>query len=106
MPFVQSEFKYVLFFEQVIDHIRAEMKQRHINRLQEGGCTIELGFMYADILSDCERISDHCSNVAVCVIQLHDETFDTHDYLNSVKNDSNGFFKSEYERFLAKYDLN
>jgi len=91
--------------EQVIDHIRAEMKQRHISRLQEGGCTIELGFMYADILSDCERISDHCSNVAVCVIQLHDETFDTHDYLNTVKKENNGFFKSEYERLLAKYDL-
>jgi len=107
--FVDSDVElasYVEPLEQVVDALRAEMKTRHIERLQEGNCTIELGFMFADMLSNCERVSDHCSNIAVCVIQMRDETFDTHDYLKNIKKeDSDSGFKEKYEAYLEKYKI-
>ena len=71
--------------EQVVDIIISEIKDNHIKRLQEGRCTIELGFMLNDLLNNMERVSDHCSNVAACIIQLKDSTFATHEYLNEIK---------------------
>lgn len=71
--------------EQVIDSLKVELKNRHIRRLQEGKCTIELGFVLSDILNNFERVSDHCSNIAVCLIQIKDSTMDTHGYLNEIK---------------------
>ena len=65
--------------------MKVELKNRHIRRLQEGKCTIELGFVLSDILNNFERVSDHCSNIAVCLIQIKDSTMDTHGYLNEIK---------------------
>ncbi|MPN09545.1 hypothetical protein SDC9_156836 [bioreactor metagenome] len=91
--------------EQVVDLLRDELKSRHIARLRDGNCTIELGFMFADLLSNCERVSDHCSNIAVCTIQLHEDSFDTHDYLNTLKKEPDGAFAREYESYKDKFRL-
>ena len=91
--------------EQVIDALKAELKIRHIQRLKEGTCTIELGFILSDLLTNYERISDHCSNIAVCLIQIAESQFDTHGYLNELKNSGQPQFVAEFERDLAKYAL-
>ncbi len=90
--------------EQVIDRLASEIKSHHINRLQSGDCTIEMGFVLSDLLTNCERISDHCSNIAVAVIEAQNDSFDTHNYLNSIKYD-NADFKKVFEEYNAKYDL-
>ena len=90
--------------EQVIDRITAEIKSHHIVRLQRGDCTIELGFVLSDLLTNCKRISDHCSNIAVAVIEAKNDSFDAHHYLNSVKY-SDDAFKDVYEEYKRKYDL-
>ena len=72
--------------EQVIDYLNKEEKQRHIKRLRKGKCTIELGFILTDISTDFERIADHCSNIAVCILQVSEDGFDTHEYLDHLKN--------------------
>ena len=69
--------------EEVIDQLTAKMKDRHIKRLQQGVCTIEKGFIFSDLLNNYERISDHCSNIAVAVIEVEHDTFDAHRYLQS-----------------------
>lgn len=90
--------------EQVIDRIAAEIKMHHIARLQRGDCTIELGFVLSDLLTNCKRISDHCSNIAVAVIEAHNDSFDSHNYLNSVKYGDEEF-KEVYEEYKRKYNL-
>ncbi len=90
--------------EQVIDSLTAEIKSHHINRLQSGDCTIEMGFVLSDLLTNCERISDHCSNIAVAVIEAQNDTFDPHNYLNKIKYD-NEDFKEVFEEYNGKYDL-
>ena len=90
--------------EQVVDRLASEIKSHHINRLQSGDCTIEMGFVLSDLLTNCERISDHCSNIAVAVIEAQNNTFDPHNYLNQIKyNDEN--FKNIFEEYNAKYNL-
>ena len=71
--------------EQVVDELTRELKARHILRLQNGVCTIELGFIFSDLLNNYERVADHCSNVAVAVIEMAQDSFDTHEYLASIK---------------------
>ncbi len=90
--------------EQVIDNLTAEIKSHHINRLQSGDCTIEMGFVLSDLLTNCERISDHCSNIAVAVIEARNDAFDPHNYLNKIKYD-NEEFKEIFEEYNGKYDL-
>lgn len=90
--------------EQVIDNLTAEIKSHHINRLQSGDCTIEMGFVLSDLLTNCERISDHCSNIAVAVIEAQNDAFDTHNYLNKIKY-NNEEFKEIFEEYNGKYDL-
>ena len=91
--------------EQVIDTLKAELKIRHIQRLKDGNCTIELGFVLSDLLTNYERISDHCSNIAVCMIQIAESQFDTHGYLNELKNSGQPQFVAEFEKDLAHYVL-
>ncbi len=91
--------------EQVIDLLKSNLKIRHINRLRDGQCTIELGFVFSDILSNYERISDHCSNIAVCVIRMKVEDLDTHTYLNEVKTSGNPAFETQFEAYKEKYTL-
>ena len=92
--------------EQVIDGIVLEIKNRHIKRLQEGTCTIELGFMLSDILNCYQRVSDHCSNIAACVIQIQSSQLDMHKYLNDIKTGEDENFTKEFERYSEKYSLN
>ena len=91
--------------EQVIDNLKAELKNRHIRRLQEGKCTIELGFVHSDILTNYERISDHCSNIAVCMIQIKESSMDMHSYLNEVKSSGEPHFTKYYNRYVERYVL-
>lgn len=90
--------------EQVIDGLTAQIKDHHITRLQSGNCTIELGFVLSDTLTNFERISDHCSNIAVAIIELVNGSFDTHQYLNSIKY-SKGEFSDIFSQFSSKYSL-
>ncbi len=88
--------------EQVIDQLTADIRDRHIGRLKEGSCTIEMGFVLSDILINLERVGDHCSNIAVSVIRIDDNAFDTHSYLAAVKAESPAFediYKEYNERF-------
>ena len=91
--------------EQVVDSLKAELKIRHIQRLKEGTCTIELGFVLSDLLTNYERVSDHCSNIAVCLIQIAESQFDTHGYLNELKNSGQPQFVAEFKKDLEKYAL-
>ena len=90
--------------EQVIDGLTSDIKTNHIMRLQKGECTIEMGFILSDLLNNYERISDHCSNIAVAVIETQHNSFDTHKYLNGVKYGNNQF-NEIYDRFKLKYSL-
>lgn len=89
--------------EQVIDKLIATTKANHISRLQKGACTIELGFVLSDLLNNYERISDHCSNIAVAIIETAHNSFGTHEYLNAVKNTNDEQFENEYTKFASKY---
>lgn len=91
--------------EEVIDDMNMELKSRHVRRLTEGKCTIELGFVHSDLLTNYERVSDHCSNIAVCLIQTKLEGFDTHEYLDTIKREDNEQFKSRYAEYKEKYQL-
>ncbi len=92
--------------EEVIDHIRTEVRARHIKRLRKGKCTIEMGFVLTDLITNYERVADHCSNIAVCMIQVHDNNnFDMHGYLNDLKAASNEEFTSKFKAYSEKYML-
>ena len=91
--------------EQVIDGLIATVKARHIDRLQTGKCTIELGFVLSDILNNLERISDHCSNIAVAIIEVDHGEMDTHKYLNRIKYGGNASFSEHFDEFEIKYSL-
>ena len=88
--------------EEVIDSITENMMNSHINRLVKGECTIENGFSLSDLLNDCERISDHCSNIGVCVIEVDNDNFHTHKYLRQTKRESREFRKL-YKEYEKKY---
>ncbi len=91
--------------EQVIDGLKLDLKSRHIHRLQEGRCTIELGFVLTDLLTNYERVSDHCSNIAVTVIQIKDSVLDTHGYLNEVKTTGDPVFTQAFDTYTEQYVL-
>ncbi len=91
--------------EDVIDDLRTDLKARHIERLREGKCTIELGFILSDLLTNFERVSDHCSNIAVCMIQVRENNLDTHGYMNELKQADKSEFKDEVNVFKNKYQL-
>lgn len=91
--------------EEVIDNLKAELTKRHVKRLRKGKCTIELGFVLSDITTNCERVSDHCSNVAVGIIQILQDGFETHGYLDAMKGEDNEKFKVAYKAYQTKYAL-
>lgn len=101
-----EEAAHVEPLEQVIDKLKKQLKAMHISRLQNGDCTIELGFIFTDLLTNYERVSDHCSNIAVYTMQLPTDKLDTHKYLNRIKNSNVGEFVDDYNRFESKYKLN
>ena len=91
--------------EEVIDHIHAEVKKRHIKRLRTGECTIEMGFILADLSTSLERVSDHCSNLAVSVIQLSDDEIVMHGYLEALDKGNNEWFQKKYQEYKEIYAL-
>ena len=90
--------------EQVIDLLNKSIRARHIDRLTHNECTIELGFVLNDILTNLERVSDHCSNLAVCIIEIAHNSFDTHEYLSAVKHNQ-GEFIAQFEQYKEKFAL-
>lgn len=91
--------------EEIIDELNQELKARHVRRLREGKCTIEQGFILSDITTSLERIADHCSNIAVCILQVAEDSFDTHSYLNAVKREDNATFQRRMEETRKQYPL-
>lgn len=91
--------------EDVIDELRTDLKMRHIERLREGKCTIELGFILTDLLTNLERVSDHCSNIAVCMIQVKENNMDTHEYMTELKRSEDSDFVKALNAYKEKYSL-
>lgn len=91
--------------EQVIDLLRDRLKRRHIKRLQNKECTTEMGFILMDLLTNLERVSDHCSNIAACVIELSHDDLDIHQYLRSVKTSEGKEYNDYYDYYKTKYAL-
>ncbi len=91
--------------EQVIDNIISSIKARHISRLKVGECTIEHGFVLNDMLTNFERVSDHCSNIAVTMIEVVQDSYDTHEYLHAIKSIDNEEFREKYKEFALQYKL-
>lgn len=91
--------------EEVIDQLNNEIKKRHVKRLRKGKCTIELGFVLTDIITNYERVADHCSNIAVCLLQVSEDSFETHGYLDSLKEEDNIAFKGKVLAYREKYLL-
>ena len=91
--------------EEVIDEIHAEVKNRHIERLRKGICTIELGFVLSDLGTNLERVADHCSNLAICTIEAAEGAFDMHRYTSRIKKYDAEEFEQKERGFEAKYSL-
>ena len=91
--------------EEVIDYLNSEMKKRHIKRLRKGKCTIEMGFILSDITTNYERVSDHCSNIALCLLQLNEENFDTHEYQYNLTKKNNVEFIAQVNHLSEQYQL-
>ncbi len=91
--------------EQVVDRLKRKIKSNHISRLRQGDCTMELGFILSDLLTNYERVADHCSNIAVCLIEIANDSFETHEYLSSVKNHNDQTFDKQYEFYKEKYSI-
>ena len=91
--------------EECIDVLCDEIKLRHVDRLQGGTCSLQSGFVFNDILTNFERVADHCSNVAIAMIELRDDTYDTHDYVISLKELRSHNFDELYGHFTEKYEI-
>ena len=91
--------------EQVIDRLKLKIKANHIVRLQNGICSMEMGFILSDLLTNFERVADHCSNIAVCLIEIAHGSFETHEYLNHLKNSGEDSYVSLYNTYKKKYVL-
>ena len=89
--------------EQVIDDLKEQIREKHVDRLQGGKCTIELGFILSDLLTNYERVSDHCSNIAACMIKAAEQSYDMHKYLADLKMEHS--FMDEYRACAAKYAI-
>lgn len=90
--------------EQVIDGLKTKMRNNHISRLKNGECSIEVGFVWADLLTNLERTADHCSNIAVCVIDANENNMNLHESLRNMKKRSS-YFAEKYTAYAEKYML-
>lgn len=91
--------------EQVIDRLKRKIKANHISRLKQGDCTMELGFILSDLLTNYERVADHCSNIAVCIIEISHDSFETHEYLKNIKENPDNSFDNLYQEYKEKYAM-
>lgn len=100
-----AKAKRVEPLEEVIDNLNIQIKNRHITRLQNGECTTLMGFVLTDLITSFERIADHCSNIAICIIQSGKNEYDAHIYLDRLKASDDQFFRENYVAFQEKYHL-
>ena len=91
--------------EEVVDELCDQMKLNHVDRLQQGICTIKQGFVFNDIVTNCERVSDHCSNIAVAMIELSGDTFRTHTYVHALQEKETPEFREAYEEYVRRFAL-
>ncbi len=91
--------------EQVIDHLKEQLRTNHILRLQQGDCTIDVGFVWTDLLTNLERTSDHCSNIAGCIVDLLHHNMNMHENLRALKAEDDEY-KAKYTSYKEKYALN
>ena len=91
--------------EQVIDGLVSDIKSNHIVRLQKGDCTIEMGFILADLLTNCERVSDHCSNIAVAQIETALNAYQAHEYLNTLKAGADAAFRTAFDGYRTQFTV-
>ena len=91
--------------EEVIDELCDQMKMNHVDRLQHGICTITQGFVFNDIVTNCERVSDHCSNIAIAMIELSGDAFQTHEYVHNLQEKETPAFQEAYEEFKNRFAL-
>lgn len=91
--------------EQVIDRLRDKLKEAHVRRLTNGECTIELGFIFSDLITNIERVSDHCSNIAIGVIEINRNGYEAHEYLHELKNSDDIQYNADYKAYKQKYSL-
>ncbi len=91
--------------EQVVDNLKSLLRNSHIARLREGSCTFETGFIWSDLITNFERVSDHCSNIAVGIIDVSEHTMNTHEVIKSLK-EGNTNYSDKYEEYSKKYSLN
>lgn len=91
--------------EQVIDNLNDQLKVRHIDRLFKGKCTTEMGFVFSDIITNYERIADHCSNIAICIIQINEHNYDTHGYILKLKDSDDEYYNSLVDEYSNKFVL-
>lgn len=106
--FVESDIEkaYVVEpLEERIDILCDEMKIRHIDRIQQGLCSLSQGFVFNDILTNFERVADHCSNLAIAMIELHGDSYDTHSYVINLKELHSHNFDALYEHYTEKYSI-
>lgn len=89
--------------EQVVDTLIYEMKRRHVARVKEGNCTIKLGFAFNDLLTDYERIADHCSNIGIAVVEAAHGTYEPHEYLENVKGVTGGEFDKKFKEYSKRF---
>lgn len=91
--------------EEVVDRMTKKVKKRHVKRLEKGKCTMEAGLVLNDLATNFERVADHCSNIGVCVIQINEDTFEAHEYLDTLDKGNNSWFHGKYEEYKKKYQL-
>lgn len=99
------EATHVEPLEEVIDTLTKRIKENHIKRLQQGKCTIEMGFILEDILTGLERVSDHCSNIAIEMITIFDNDYNTHEYFKNFSSEERLDFNKEYESLIKRYPI-
>ena len=106
--FIDEDLKKAYKVEPLEEHIDIlcdEMKLRHIDRLQNGHCSLSQGFVFNDLLTNCERVADHCSNIAIAMIELNADAYDTHGYVIDLKEQRSHNFDALYAQFAEKYKI-
>ena len=89
--------------EEVIDRLKEQMRARHVVRMQQQKCSIEVGFVWVDLLTSLERVSDHCSNIGIGIIDNYRSRVNSHEFLQNVKLEEN--FKAKFTKYLEEYKI-